>query len=95
MIPTDFPQSTGVLAAPPGWDEETNGVCEPLPYMRQGPMLVSMWLPDSDELARLNAGLPVVLGIMQPTHPVVCMTVADEMTEEQINELKQRDQGAG
>ena len=37
--------------------------------------LVSKWEPTPDELARLNAGAPVVLGISAPRHPVVFVSV--------------------
>lgn len=83
MVPTDFPQATGVLAAPPGWDDAENGPCEPLPYAKQGPMLISMWRPDELELARLNAGFPVVLGILADAHPVVAVSVAEPMVVNQ------------
>ncbi len=81
MIPTDFPQATGVLGPPEGWDEAENGPCEVLPFMKQGPMLVSMWVPDDLEKARIAAGFPIVLAIMGDTHPVVNVSVSEPMVE--------------
>jgi hypothetical protein len=39
--------------------------------------LVSKWEPTPEELARLLAGAPVVLGISAPQHPVVFVSVGE------------------
>ena len=76
MIPTKFPGVTQYLGAPPGWDHDSDlGECMPLPIMRDENGLTSMWVPDSDELAALNAGAAVQLTIMAPVHPVVSVQV--------------------
>lgn len=76
MIPTKFPGVTQYLGAPPGWDHDSDlGECMPLPIMRDENGFTSMWVPDSDELAALNAGAAVQLTIMAPVHPVVSVQV--------------------
>lgn len=77
MIPTKFPGVTGYLGAPPNWDGEKLGDCDPLPYMRDEGFFVSMWVPDSEELARLNAGHGVVLHVAGNVHPVVAVGVSN------------------
>lgn len=43
----------------------------------QGYQMVSAWLPNEDELARLQAGAPVHLGIVGTMHPPVHLNVGD------------------
>lgn len=76
MIPTKFPGVTGYLGAPPGWDGEKLGDCDPLPFKREDGFFISMWVPDSNELARLNAGQAVVLHVQGRAHPVVSVGVS-------------------
>lgn len=73
MIPTDFPGSTGYLRPP---SDMQDGSCDPLPYSHDGAFFMSMWVPDADELARLNAGQAVVLWVRGSTHPVVALGVS-------------------
>ena len=81
MIPTRFPGVTNYLGAPAGWDPDgALGVCDPLPIMHTDEGLVSMWVPDSDELAALNAGAAVQLTIMAHAHPVVSVGVSNVPT---------------
>lgn len=87
MIPTRFPGVTNYLGAPAGWDPDgALGVCDPLPIMRTDDGLVSMWVPDRDELAALNAGAAVQLTIMAHAHPVVSVGVSKRPDEAQSQE---------
>lgn len=76
MIPTKFDGVTGYLGAPPNWNGEKLGDCDPLPYKHVDGFFVSMWMPDSDELERLNAGHAVVLHVAGHVHPVVSVGVS-------------------
>lgn len=78
MIPTKFLGVTGYLGAPPNWDGEKQGDCDPLPYMYEDGFFVSMWVPDRDELAALNAGQAVVLHVAGVAHPVVSVGVSQQ-----------------
>lgn len=44
--------------------------------------MVSSWSPTPDELARLNAGAPVYLGILGTVHPPVILGVGEVPSEE-------------
>lgn len=79
MIPTKFSGVTQYLGAPPGWDHDGDlGECMPLPIKRDEHGLTSMWVPDADELAALNAGAAVQLTIMANAHPVVSVGVSQQ-----------------
>lgn len=41
------------------------------------PSMLTSWSPTPDELARLNAGAPVVLTILGTLHPPVMLSVGD------------------
>lgn len=77
MIPTRFDGVTNYLGAPPSWDPDGDlGECDPLPVKVDNLGFTSMWTPDSDELAALNAGACVQLTIMAAAHPVVAVGVS-------------------
>ncbi len=77
MIPTKFPGVTTYLGAPPGWDDDGElGECMALPIKADEHGLTSLWVPDRDELAALNAGACVQLTIMANAHPVVAVGVS-------------------
>jgi hypothetical protein len=63
MNPTKIPGANRILNPPRDWDHERNGPCDPLPVLDSGEFFQSAWVPDSQELACLNAGAPVVLTI--------------------------------
>lgn len=63
------------MAPPPDWDEATQGPCGTLDIHFDGESMRSAWLPSPEELAALNAGQPVILGIIGRSHPVVFLTV--------------------
>lgn len=59
--------------------------CEDLPVWRRGkadglPMdtVTSYWAPSPEELAALNAGLPLVLSFLGNTHPPIMVRVGDD-----------------
>lgn len=73
MTPHFFSGSTGVLGAPEDWDHDGVGECTPLPVMRDGRWMVSVWKPSADELATLNRGGAISLHIAGHVHPVVAL----------------------
>ena len=77
--------TTNTLNAPKDWDESgakaEHGECRPLPIIKLGSVLWSFWQPNPDELALLNAGHPIALGIIQGFHPPVIVSVANETTD--------------
>jgi hypothetical protein len=78
----NHPACTGTLAAPPG----VEGVA-PLPVAPLatdlGTALFSFWKPDAAELAALNAGQCVALGVytQAENHPVVTVAVTLQTQE--------------
>lgn len=78
------PQCTRDIGAP---SDMTSDECNPLPVMdhqdESGPWTSSFWMPDSAELAALNAGGSVVLSLRVGgrQHPVVQMQVTPDATE--------------
>ena len=76
MRPIPFTTATHALGAPPNWDPEVMGECEVL-YAEKVPdgTFYSIWVPSPEELAILNAGGGVRLGVLNDTHPVVNVSV--------------------
>lgn len=78
MIPVRHPHTTRDLGAPSNWPTEAAGPCGTLPIADTigdaGPVMESIWEPTPAELAVLNAGGFVVLGISGTAHPVVFLT---------------------
>jgi hypothetical protein len=78
------PSCTHELGAP---SDMQDGSCSALPVAYQeteyGTFALSFWKPDAAELAALNAGGAVVLGVraIGRQHPVVFMTATPEATE--------------
>lgn len=66
-----------VVGQPRDWDAELDGEVRGLPIVPQVDtqsgltFLYSVWRPDEDELAILNAGGAIRLGIAMPQHPIV------------------------
>lgn len=83
MQPFDLPEVTRKVGAPLEWDEATQGPCETLGIVDMEvsgvPFMVSGWRPTPDELASLNAGAAVFLGISGDQHPVVFISVATDI----------------
>jgi len=77
MLPVTNPAATRRLGAPPNWDQARDGECGALEIAdvideKSGNRVMeSLWRPAPEELAALNAGAAVVLGIFGATHPVV------------------------
>ena len=72
--------ATITLGAPKNWDEERDGKCLGLPIRQEVvngslPAMTSAWLPTPEELARLNAGAPVLLRVIAIAHPPVMLDV--------------------
>lgn len=79
---TQHPTNNRVLGAPAGWDQKELP-CGALPItdvLHDGvPAVLSFWMPDAAELARLNAGEPVVLSIIGGhSMPPACVFVWGE-----------------
>lgn len=81
----DFPGSRP-LGAPKDWDPVLDGRCGVLPVTdaideQSGfNFMYSVWRPTAEELAALQNGGALRLGIMGTTHPVVNMAVLDPET---------------
>lgn len=72
---------TRILGAPRDWDH-SKGECEGLPVVdfetEHGPMMMSAWKPNADDLKALNEGKPILLMIYGRSHPVVSVAVQRE-----------------
>lgn len=82
MIPGRVTKATRVLRAPKDWDKDKHGTCGGLPIRDETtesglPVMVSVWLPSSEELAAMMAGASVTLRIIGEVHPPVSVSVAD------------------
>lgn len=69
------------IGPPQNWNHETDGICHTLEIWDVDGFMISAWQPSEAELARLNAGKPLLLHIQGGTHPVVGLSVMDETTE--------------
>lgn len=72
--------ATTTLVAPKDWDAKRNGECMDLPIRQEVvngslPALTSAWLPTAEELAKLNAGAPILLRVIAREHPPVMLDV--------------------
>ena len=71
--------ATRRLGAPKNWNHAHDGICHTLEILDdEAGYMRSCWMPSPKELALLNAGHPVVLGIAGRVHPVVFLAVGDE-----------------
>jgi hypothetical protein len=72
MIPRRIAGATHHLGAPQGWDEAAQGPCGRL-HVRVLPegICESAWEPTPDELAALNAGASIILGVVGGQPPVM------------------------
>lgn len=78
MNPVEVPGANRWLGAPEDWNAEQrtqHGECATLPVLDTGALLQSAWMPEPEELAALNRGLPVLLTIYGRSHPVVSLAV--------------------
>lgn len=84
MLPVKTKAATGIYGAPRGHEAEVGG----LPYWRDHDVMGgrtytvvrSAWRPSADELAQLNAGGVIVLGIhgMEPIPPIDLAVAIDD-----------------
>jgi hypothetical protein len=78
MTPLPLRDHTRRMAAPEGWNHETQGICGTLEiFDTPDGRMVSAWQPSPAELQRLSEGEPVILSIQGTAHPVVSLSVAD------------------
>jgi hypothetical protein len=68
------------LNKPRDWDEERDGPCGSLPirdevFGGRVSIMFSEWKPSTEELALLNAGASVILGVCGTVHPPVSLGV--------------------
>lgn len=81
MNPINHPNCTNRLAKPKNWDDSVNGECSSLPISIEIfdaiRFMCSYWKPTPQELAALNAGYSVKLGISGNSHPVVFIGVEE------------------
>lgn len=81
MIIDAIPGFTRALGKPLGWNEQEQGQCGTLPirdvmdYQTGLPFMWSQWRPEPAELAILNAGGSIHLGIQGTVHPVVSIGI--------------------
>lgn len=72
------PACTRVLGAPPGMEDSVNALPVAELSTEIGVGLFSFWKPDAEELAMLNAGHALALGVYSHQHPIVSMGVTKE-----------------
>ncbi len=80
MNAAKHPSATRSFGAPANWDPAKHGECGVLQIadvLGEGgvPFMESLWRSNADELAALNAGAAIVLGIQGQIHPVVYLGV--------------------
>lgn len=75
MNPTHIPNANRQLGPPRDWDAERNGPCEVLELLDTGEFFQSAWVPDSQELACIQAGAPVVVTVWGRQHPPIGVAV--------------------
>ena len=67
------------IGAPEGWDHEKQGLCHTIEVLDQDidgvNYMTTAWLPTADELKKLLAGYPIILGISGTRYPVVYMAI--------------------
>jgi len=79
----NHPACTRVLSAPPGTEDSVGALPVAQLSTNLGVALFSFWKPDAGELAALNAGSCVALGVYTrpENHPVVSVGVAFKTQE--------------
>lgn len=70
MMPHHFIGQHRVLEAPKGYDHKAQGECIGLPVRFDAGTVISVWKPSEEDLARLNAGGGIVLGVLGGQPPV-------------------------
>jgi hypothetical protein len=79
VISVRLKATTRTLGPPPGWDQELDGPCGFLhivdDLLNGSSVMMSGWKPAPEELAALNAGGFVALGVVGTVHPPVIVAV--------------------
>jgi hypothetical protein len=82
MEPGKIASATRIMGAPGNWDQ-SKGECVGLPIEERmtehGPVMISEWNPTTEERERLAKGLPVHLWVYGRGHPVVAISVGEEI----------------
>jgi hypothetical protein len=73
MEPVRTKNTTRVLGAPRGWDEEKNGTCGGLPITDGAGVMFSEWRPSWRERLRIAFGGRVRLAVFGGGHPPVAV----------------------
>jgi hypothetical protein len=73
------PQTNHVFTAPHGQEDDVSALPVVIHQDQFGVGLFSFWKPSEEELAQLNAGHSIQLGIYSDSHPVVSMGVTKEV----------------
>lgn len=72
MSPIQHPICNDILRRPEGTTEDQ---CADLPILRCDNSITSLWQPDAEELALIQAGAPILLTIIGQTHPPLLIHV--------------------
>jgi UDP:flavonoid glycosyltransferase YjiC (YdhE family) len=81
MQPVPHPSATRRFGPPESWDEARDGPCATIHIADAtcptsgAAVMESLYRPDDEELAALNAGGKIILGIFGTVHPVVYLAV--------------------
>lgn len=82
MSPGNIRFATHAFGAPQSWDETKHGECGVLHVRkRANATCESAWYPSPEELARLNAGEPVILTVWGGQPPVSLNVIEGERNE--------------
>jgi hypothetical protein len=81
MLAGRIENATAVLGAPKSWDPDSDPPCGSLPVrvevIGELTTLVSAWFPNTDEIARMQAGAPIYLRVVGRAQPPVSLEVGD------------------
>lgn len=75
MLPLRPARASHKYVAPSGREDDVGALHVAQEEHDGTSFLVSKWEPTPDELERLKAGAPIVLGLSVPHHPVVFLSV--------------------
>jgi hypothetical protein len=76
------PSATRRFAPPADWSADAHGECGTLEIAEVAgegglPYMESLWQPEAEDLAKLNAGAAIALGVQGQVHPVVYLGVTE------------------
>jgi hypothetical protein len=87
MNPIKFDGHNKMLGAPPGWDEEKDGIVGLLPVYVDKGMFLSVWAPSDAERERIHSGFNIGLFCVG-SQPPVNLVLTDAPGERMINKKK-------